>query len=33
VGEKIGRSVEVVTLRNGEHRLVSLVPAERTHRG
>jgi S1-C subfamily serine protease len=33
VGEKIGRSVEVVTLRNGEHRVVSLVPAERTHRG
>jgi S1-C subfamily serine protease len=33
VGEKIGRSVEVVTLRNGEHRVVSLVPAERLHRG
>jgi S1-C subfamily serine protease len=33
VGEKIGRSVEVVTLRNGEHRVVSLVPAERQHRG
>jgi len=33
VGDKIGRSVEVVTLRNGEHRVVSLVPAERPHRG
>jgi S1-C subfamily serine protease len=33
VGDKIGRSVEVVTLRNGEHRVLSLVPAERPHRG
>jgi S1-C subfamily serine protease len=32
-GEKIGRTVEVVTLRNGSHQVVSLVPSERTHRG
>jgi S1-C subfamily serine protease len=32
-GEKIGRTVEVETLRNGEQRRVSLVPAERAHRG
>jgi S1-C subfamily serine protease len=32
-GEKIGRSVEVETLRGGEFRRVSLVPGERAHRG
>jgi S1-C subfamily serine protease len=32
-GDKIGRTVEVMTLRNGEQRRVSLVPAERTQRG
>jgi S1-C subfamily serine protease len=32
-GDKIARSVEVATLRNGEQRRVSLVPAERTQRG
>jgi S1-C subfamily serine protease len=32
-GDKIGRTVEVETLRNGARRSVSLVPAERAHRG
>jgi S1-C subfamily serine protease len=32
-GEKIGRSVEIETLRNGEHRRVSLTPNERPRRG
>ena len=32
-GEKIGRTVEVETLHNGSRRSVSLVPAERAHRG
>jgi S1-C subfamily serine protease len=32
-GEKIGRVVEIETLRNGEHRRVSLIPGERTRRG
>jgi S1-C subfamily serine protease len=32
-GDKIGRAVEVATLRGGELRRVSLVPGERTHRG
>jgi S1-C subfamily serine protease len=32
-GEKIGRTVEVETLHNGSRHSVSLVPAERAHRG
>jgi S1-C subfamily serine protease len=32
-GDKIGRTVEIETLHNGSRRSVSLVPAERTHRG
>jgi S1-C subfamily serine protease len=32
-GDKIGRTVEVNTLRNGEQRRVTLVPSERTRRG
>jgi S1-C subfamily serine protease len=32
-GEKIGRSVEIETLRNGERRRVSLTPNERPRRG
>jgi S1-C subfamily serine protease len=32
-GEKIGRSVEIATLRNGEQRRASLVPDERPRRG
>jgi hypothetical protein len=32
-GDKIGRSVEVMTLRNGELRRVSLMPGERKPRG
>src|SRR6476660_3288593 len=32
-GEKIGRSVEIETLHNGNRRTLSLVPAERTQRG
>jgi S1-C subfamily serine protease len=32
-GDKIGRTVEVATLRNGEQRRVSLVPGERKQRG
>ena len=32
-GDKIGRPVEIETLRNGERRRFSLVPDERKHRG
>jgi S1-C subfamily serine protease len=32
-GEKIGRSVEIETLHNGNRRTLSLVPDERTQRG
>ena len=32
-GEKVGRKVEIETLRNGEQRCVALVPGERTHCG
>src|SRR5882672_5264357 len=32
-GERIGRKVEVETLRGGELRRLSLVPGERAHRG
>jgi S1-C subfamily serine protease len=32
-GDKIGRAVEIVTLRNGEPRRVSLVPGDRKQRG
>lgn len=32
-GDKIGRRVEIETLRNGSRRVVSLVPDERRHRG
>jgi S1-C subfamily serine protease len=32
-GDKIGRTVEVETLRNGERRRVSVVPGERAQRG
>ena len=31
-GEKIGRAVEIDTLRNGERHTVSLVPGERRSR-
>ena len=33
VGEKIGRTIEVETLHNGDRRVLSLVPQERAHRG
>ncbi len=32
-GDKIGRHVDIETLRNGTRRVVSLVPDERPHRG
>jgi S1-C subfamily serine protease len=32
-GDKVGRPVEIETLRNGERRRLSLVPDERKHRG
>src|SRR5260221_396889 len=32
-GEKIGRTIEVETLHNGNRRVLSLVPQERAHRG
>src|ERR1700756_1358178 len=32
-GEKIGRTIEVETLHNGNRRVLSLVPQERVHRG
>jgi S1-C subfamily serine protease len=32
-GDKIGRLVDIETLRNGEHRRVSLIPGERPRRG
>ena len=32
-GEKIGRTVEIEMLRNGDQRRVSVVPDERAHRG
>ncbi len=32
-GDKIGRTVEIETRRNGEHRRLSLVPGERASRG
>ena len=32
-GDKIGRHVDIETLRNGSRRVVSLVPGERRHRG
>jgi S1-C subfamily serine protease len=31
-GDKIGRDVEIETLRNGSRQVVSLVPDERPHR-
>ena len=32
-GDKIGRTVEIEALHNGSRRVISLVPAERAHRG
>ena len=32
-GDKIGRTVEIEVLHNGNRRVISLVPDERAHRG
>jgi S1-C subfamily serine protease len=32
-GDKIGRTVEIEALHNGDRRILSLVPDERAHRG
>jgi S1-C subfamily serine protease len=32
-GDKIGRTVEIEALHNGDRRMLSLVPDERAHRG